>query len=85
MRIDLLLNVATATLEDKNCSPFSTSYASLLGILDTQVWLGANSCANVDVMGSFDEAGTATSAGETVVDKLSRASEVINFDQSPTI
>jgi hypothetical protein len=36
-------------------------------------------------MGSFDEAGTATSAGETVVDKLSRASEVINFDQSPTI
>jgi hypothetical protein len=26
VRIDLLLNVATATLEDKNCSPFSTSH-----------------------------------------------------------
>jgi hypothetical protein len=45
----------------------------------------ANSCANVDVMDSFDEAGTATSARDTVVDKLSRATEEINFDQSPTI
>ena len=85
MRVDLLLNVATATLEDKNCSPFSTSYASLFGILGTQVWLVPTSCANADVMGSFDEAGTATLLGRQLLISLSRASEVSNFDQSATI
>jgi hypothetical protein len=36
-------------------------------------------------MGSFDEAGTATSARETVVDKFEPgASEVSNFDQTAT-